>query len=74
MNLQSLTKEEAISVLNNHPHLGVKEFKTILSTLKASSGKFRVSSVKVGDIFKVVSLGCHPVVIISINCFEHRRS
>ena len=30
------------------------------------NNKFKVSSIKIGDIHRVVSLGCHPAVIISI--------
>ena len=66
MNLQNLTRDEALALLNNHPHLGIKEFKSILSSLRAGNSRFRVDSIKVGDIFKVVTLGCHPAVIISI--------
>lgn len=66
MNLQSLTKEEALNLLSSRPHLNIKDFKVILSTLKASNNRFKVDKIKVGDIFKITTLGCHPAVIISI--------
>lgn len=66
INLQNLTREEAFAVLNTHPNLTVKDFRTILGSLRASNHRFKVDTVKIGDIIKATTLGCHPVVIISI--------
>lgn len=65
MQLSGLTREEILNSLNNHPHLGIKEFKAMVSCMKHTH-KFKVNKVSIGDIYKVNTLGSHPVVIISI--------
>jgi len=65
MNLQGLTQAEIIALLQSHPHLSLKEFKTMVSSMKINR-TFNVNDVKIGDIFRFAELGGHPAVVISI--------
>ncbi len=63
--LQGLSQQEIIAALQNHPHLTLKDFKIMISSMKINK-TFTVDDVKIGDVFRFAELGGHPAVVISI--------
>ena len=64
MNLQGLTKREALELVQDNPHLTSKDFKTIIASLKQSRDVLtKPKKVKVGDVFHHAGLRHYFVVL-----------